>query len=488
MQVFSDMARTTLVSESGGSITVTDGARFPAANRDTAADSDAVTWFKVVLQRGTDYEVCHVRTHGAGSASFTNVLRGQDGTSQQSWAAGDTQVTLAPLAADMAAAMAGGGFVTGDVVFSLNASAHTLPDWLACNGAFVANASMPASLEPFAALACAPSFSYDRDPESPGAAPTTILDINDNWALAQFSASPYLRFYKKEASGTYEYSSVPYAAATPSSALRCAAVDAAGYALTFKTAAGSAEIFKLVGSSISKSAASSDFTGRTIVGCVSGADGRFYTLQTDGVYLYSWETGGGTETGREEGGCGASPAGLCISPNKRFMASWHSATPYVFLWEYNGSNYVLLGSPPLGASSFTRLEISDTGVFVGKPASGSVFYVGHVTSTGAVGAMLSTTVNAATAWGLMPDGRHLIDWLSNVASYRPIVNDSIGAASSLTPYASGTYGTLYQRPGITSAGQLLWASSVAAYGYALCAKATPDGYMAPNIRNGFLKA
>lgn len=97
MQVFADMARSTLVADVGASITVADGARFPVADQGLAPDG---VWFKVVLQRGNDFEVCYVRTHG-GDGVFANVLRGQDGTAQQVWAPEDTQVTLAVVASDI---------------------------------------------------------------------------------------------------------------------------------------------------------------------------------------------------------------------------------------------------------------------------------------------------------------------------------------------------------------------------------------------------
>jgi hypothetical protein len=133
------------------------------------------------------------------------------------------------------------------------------------------------------------------------------------------------------------------------------------------------------------------------------------------------------------------------------------------------------------------VEVSDTGVIVAKPSTGSVFYVCSITPTGAVGGMVRTTVNAATAWGLMPDGRNLITWVSNAANCYLIANDTIGAGAALSMYSAGSYGTLYGRFGLIP-GRLLAASSVAGAGYAMAGDVTPSGWIAPRIKYGFLKA
>ena len=103
MQVFADAARAQLVSITSNSIVVSDGARFPVANRGSMPDSLANTWFKLVLAYLDDYEICYVRTH-TGNGVFTDVLRGQEGSTQREWPVDHLQTTafIAPVAADMA--------------------------------------------------------------------------------------------------------------------------------------------------------------------------------------------------------------------------------------------------------------------------------------------------------------------------------------------------------------------------------------------------
>lgn len=107
MQVFADSARAQLVSFTSNSLVVSSGARFPVANRDTSADSPSNAWFKVVIAYGTDYEICHVHTH-TGNGTFTNVLRGQEGTTARTWPVDkqQTSVFIAPVASDMAGLLA----------------------------------------------------------------------------------------------------------------------------------------------------------------------------------------------------------------------------------------------------------------------------------------------------------------------------------------------------------------------------------------------
>lgn len=385
----------------------------------------------------------------------------------------------------------GGGatYQTGDIAYSLDQTHYALPDWLPCDGQYRDTATTPAALRPLLAKAYTPSYVLGRDPESPGVAPTSVLDINDSYALVQFSATPYARWYKKKADGvgTYEYDQLPITLA-PTGALKCAALDDNGNALLFTSAASSAMYRKNTSGSISGGAVDASFTGVTAVGCAYGADGRWYVLQTTAPFLRSWNDPQNGGTVRPEGGFFGTPLGLCISPNRKYMCAWASTAPYVFIYEFDGTRYAPLGSPSVGSASFTRVEISDTGVFVGKPSTGSVFYVGHVSSLG-VGNMLQSTVNAATAWGVTPDGRYLLTWVSSSAQFFSIQGDVIDpTATAISTYSSVSHGTLYQRPGLTSGGQLLWGASGASYGYALCAKATPDGFIAPSIRNGFMKA
>lgn len=593
-QKFSDAARSKLASGAASgdtTLALLDGSAFPVADTGAFAISDAADWFKLVLSGPEGLEIVYVRTHGLGSASFSDVLRGQDGTAATDFPAG-TAVGLRPLASDAAAwsakqdaeagmglsqedfttaekvklagiaagaqanvqsdwnaasgdaqilnkpplgtaaakdvpasgdaaagevvlgsdsrlftdaaadgkqyarkdnawvEVAGSGAATGDIVTSLDRAGHALPDWLKCDGSAVATADTPVSLRPFLVAACDPVFTEDlKSPDSMAAAPQSVLAFNDDWALVQFSASPFVKVFNKVSSGSYSYELRSYGAgATPTAAIKCATLTPSADGILMFTASAGGVIFdKLIGGTVSSGSPSSDFSGLVVVGCAYGLDGRWYFLSTTAPYLYSVASPD-TSSRRDEGGCGASPVGLRMSPNGKYMVSWHSAAPYVFVWEFDGGRYQPLGSPVSGAASFVRMEISDTGVFLGKPSTGSVFYVGHTQSDGSVSIMTANTVNAATAWGLMPDGRAMVDWVSSVASYRPIVGDVVGSASSLAIYRSAAYATLYDRPGITSAGQLLWGSSSSSFGYAMVGKATPSGYMAPNVHNGYLKA
>lgn len=112
MQVFANQAFSSLAVDAAAadtSLTVYLGSAFPVANRGTSEDLPTNTWFKLVLMRGVDYEICYVRTHASDSNTFTNVLRGQDGTQARAWVAGDTtdgtKAVCAPVASDMAAIM-----------------------------------------------------------------------------------------------------------------------------------------------------------------------------------------------------------------------------------------------------------------------------------------------------------------------------------------------------------------------------------------------
>jgi hypothetical protein len=66
---------------------------FPTANVGTGAVPSASDWYKATLENASGQcEIIYVRTRTAGSAVFTNVLRGQEGprrarTPQAMWSA-----------------------------------------------------------------------------------------------------------------------------------------------------------------------------------------------------------------------------------------------------------------------------------------------------------------------------------------------------------------------------------------------------------------
>lgn len=104
-QKFSDAARAELVAginSTDVSFTiVAGGSLFPAANTGTSAISNSADWFKLVLQDVDGIEIVYVRTHVADSLSFSNILRGQEGTTAKAFLAGSI-VGLRPLASDAA--------------------------------------------------------------------------------------------------------------------------------------------------------------------------------------------------------------------------------------------------------------------------------------------------------------------------------------------------------------------------------------------------
>lgn len=110
-QVFSNNARALLVSgisDTATSLTVEAGKAdlFPTANVGTGAIPSTNNWFKVTLQDalGT-VEIVYVRTRTAGSAVFSNVLRGQEGTTARNFIAG-TVVGLRLTAMDVEGSIA----------------------------------------------------------------------------------------------------------------------------------------------------------------------------------------------------------------------------------------------------------------------------------------------------------------------------------------------------------------------------------------------
>ena len=90
-QLFSNAAKSTLnagVLVGDTTLTLADnGAAFPVADRGTGTSGD---WFKAVLDDGSNLEIVYVRTHTSGSTTFSDVLRGQEGTTAFAFNAGAT--------------------------------------------------------------------------------------------------------------------------------------------------------------------------------------------------------------------------------------------------------------------------------------------------------------------------------------------------------------------------------------------------------------
>ena len=93
-QLFTNNARALLVSgitDSATSLTVeaSKADLFPPANTGTGSVPAATNWFKVTLQDGAgNVEIVYVRTRTAGSGVFSNVIRGQEGTTARAFSAG----------------------------------------------------------------------------------------------------------------------------------------------------------------------------------------------------------------------------------------------------------------------------------------------------------------------------------------------------------------------------------------------------------------
>lgn len=104
-QKFADAARALLsagITSSDTSISIASGGSlFPVADTGASAITASTTtdWFKAVLQAEDGFEIVTVRTHTSGATSFTNVLRGQDGTTARAFATGDV-IGIRPLSAD----------------------------------------------------------------------------------------------------------------------------------------------------------------------------------------------------------------------------------------------------------------------------------------------------------------------------------------------------------------------------------------------------
>jgi len=111
-QKFADGARaelaTSITAASTSLVIVAGGSLFPTANTGTAAISKDADWFKLVVQDTAGIEIVYVRTHTAGSNTFSNVMRGQEGTTARAFTA-PCVVGLRMTAADAAQWEQGGG-------------------------------------------------------------------------------------------------------------------------------------------------------------------------------------------------------------------------------------------------------------------------------------------------------------------------------------------------------------------------------------------
>ena len=88
---FSNAARAELaasITDIATSLTITSGgSSFPIADTGNSAISDAADWFKLVIQDQTGIEIVYVRTHTSGSNTFSDLLRGQEGTTARAFTA-----------------------------------------------------------------------------------------------------------------------------------------------------------------------------------------------------------------------------------------------------------------------------------------------------------------------------------------------------------------------------------------------------------------
>jgi len=80
------------------SVTLADsslGVLFPVANTGALADAASfkaasADWFKLVLKDDSGFEICYCGTHAASSATFSDLLRAQEGTTARDFANGHT--------------------------------------------------------------------------------------------------------------------------------------------------------------------------------------------------------------------------------------------------------------------------------------------------------------------------------------------------------------------------------------------------------------
>lgn len=109
-QQFTDGARaltSAALADTDTTISIADsGALFPVASAGDMtqyADINDVTppWFKLVLQDDTGIEIVYVGTHADSATTFTDVLRGQEGTTARAFASGSV-AGLRVTAVDMA--------------------------------------------------------------------------------------------------------------------------------------------------------------------------------------------------------------------------------------------------------------------------------------------------------------------------------------------------------------------------------------------------
>lgn len=104
-QKFANAARGALdsaLSDSATSLTIiSGGSLFPVANTGASAIGPAADWFKLVIQDDTNIEIIFVRTHTSGSLTFSDILRGQEGTTARAFVAGSV-VGCRPTAGDSA--------------------------------------------------------------------------------------------------------------------------------------------------------------------------------------------------------------------------------------------------------------------------------------------------------------------------------------------------------------------------------------------------
>jgi len=125
-QLFSNNARSTLtstISAVATSLTIQPAAAdlFPVANVNTGSIPSANNWFKATIQDVSgNVEIVYVRTRTSGSGVFSNIIRGQEGTTAQEFVAGSI-VGLRVTAADFQVGIDLPGAdttFTGDNVFS----------------------------------------------------------------------------------------------------------------------------------------------------------------------------------------------------------------------------------------------------------------------------------------------------------------------------------------------------------------------------------
>jgi hypothetical protein len=119
-QQFSNNARSTLTStitDSATSLTIQTAAAdlFPVANVGSGSIPSANDWFKATLQDVSgNVEIIYVRTRTVTSPVFSDILRGQEGTTARSFTAGSV-VGLRVTAADIQATI---GILTNNNQFT----------------------------------------------------------------------------------------------------------------------------------------------------------------------------------------------------------------------------------------------------------------------------------------------------------------------------------------------------------------------------------